>query len=191
MHHPAQAWVLRGEFAFQGKAPEAALVYLAEDQHLAPDISPVVDQVDKTFSPELVVGTKGAKMLFRNSDSVSHNLFVEDKDANVQFDIGLLNTGGEASHIMDWDNRVVRGRCKIHPKMGVWIASIQSRYHTTVEFAKAQSFVINEVPDHLSMVQVWLPQHPPIEFTINGGEAKEIALKKGDKPVGVLKVTRH
>ena len=28
IHHPAQAWVLRGEFAFQGKAPEAALVYL-------------------------------------------------------------------------------------------------------------------------------------------------------------------
>jgi hypothetical protein len=191
VYSPVQAWVLRGEFVFQGKAPEAALVYMAEDHGLSADISPLVDQVDKTFSPEMVVGTKGAKMLFRNSDAVSHNLFVDDKDANVQFDIGLINAGHESSHTMDWDNKMVRGRCKIHPKMGVWIASIQSQYHTIVEFGKDKSFVIDKVPEHLSMVQVWLPHHPPIEFTINGGEAKEIELKRGDKPTGALKVTRH
>ena len=61
IHHPAQAWVLRGEFAFQGKAPEAALVYLAEDHHLSPGIAPLIDQVDKTFSPEMVVGKKVPK----------------------------------------------------------------------------------------------------------------------------------
>ena len=62
--------------------------------------------------------------------------------------------------------------------MGVWILSIQSQYHTIVAFGKENHFVINEVPDHLSMVQVWLPHHPPIEFTIHGGEAKEIEAQK-------------
>jgi hypothetical protein len=41
------------------------------------------------------------------------------------------------------------------------------------------------------MVKVWLPHHPLIEFTINGREAQEIELKRGDRPTGVLKVTRN
>ena len=184
---------LQGEFTFHKKAPEAALVYLPEDTGLSPDVEPVLDQQEKTFIPPLVVGTKGSKVIFQNSDSVSHNIFADDKEANVKFDVGLINTGGQASQEIHWENTVVRGSCKIHPKMRAWIASIASRYYEVIDFEEQENsfkFTMNTFPKEYSNVAVWMNRYEKIETALKKGESKTIQIKQKDEVVGELTLSR-
>jgi len=190
-HSVAHAGAIRGEFIFEGKAPEVALVYFPEDKSLATTTAPTLDQVDKNFAPPLAVGTKGAKITFKNSDSIGHNIFVDDKEANVKFDVGLLNAGSEATQAIDWENTVVKCSCKIHPQMRAWIASIASQYYRIVDLEKAKNFEITDVPDHLSVVKVWLPNYDAVELPVKNGESQDIELKKKSKASGVLKLSRN
>jgi hypothetical protein len=188
-HSKVQAGVLQGEFAFEGKAPEVALVYFPEDKSLTAT-TPTLDQVDKNFAPLLVVGTKGAKIIFKNSDSISHNIFADDKDTNVKFDVGLLNAGSEASQDIDWENNVVKCSCKIHPQMRAWIASISSKYYRVIDLEKTNAFEITDVPNNLSLVKIWIPTYDAMESVMKGGESQDIELKKKSKVAGRLKLSR-
>ena len=190
-HRLGHAGALRGEFVFEGKAPEVALVYFPEDNSLTSATAPTLDQAEKTFTPALAVGPKGAKITFKNSDSIAHNIFADDKEANVKFDVGLLNAGSEAVQDMQWENTVVKCSCKIHPQMRAWIASISSQYYKIVDLDKGKSFDLSSIPDHLSVVKVWLPNYDPVEFTLQHGESQDIELKKKSKAAGTLKLSRN
>jgi plastocyanin len=184
---------LQGTFTFHRKAPDVALVYFSEDTNLSPDVVPVIDQKEKAFTPQLVAGTKGSKVIFQNSDSISHNIFADDMEANVKFDVGLIDAGGNASHDITWGNTVVRANCKIHPTMRTWIASIASKYYKVIDFEKnsnALSFEMNAFPESLSEVSVWLPGYEPLKTAIRKGESKTLELKKRDKVVGALTLSR-
>ncbi len=185
-----QAGALRGEFAFDGKAPEVALVYFPEDKSLPATLTPTLDQVEKNFTPPLVVGTKGATVTFKNSDSISHNIFADDKDTNITFDVGLLSAGSAAAREIDWENNVVKCSCKIHPHMRAWIASITSKYYKVIDLDKTKSFEIPDVPAHLGVVKVWLPNYDTMELAIKGGESQDVELKKKGKAAGMVKLAR-
>ncbi|ETW97126.1 MAG: hypothetical protein ETSY1_23905 [Candidatus Entotheonella factor] len=184
---------VEGTFTFTKRAPRAALIYFPEDQSLPVDTPAVVDQKDEQFTQRIVVVRKGAQATFQNSDTVDHNTFVHDEDAGVKFDIGLMSPGGSVQQEITWENQIVRCGCKIHPKMRLWIASIASKYHKTVEFekkAKTATFTIDDVPETLTQIRVWMPKYDPIEVNLMPGASSEVELLRKNKPRGVLKLTR-
>ncbi|PON15010.1 hypothetical protein C2W62_26060 [Candidatus Entotheonella serta] len=184
---------LEGTFTFTKRAPKVALVYFPEDESLPVDTSTLVDQKNEQFTKRLLVTRKGVKATFQNSDAVNHNIFAHDEKAGVKFDIGLMAPGGSVQQEITWEEQVVRCGCKIHPKMRLWIASISSRYYQTIEFekkAKTASFTIENIPETLSKIKVWMPKYDPAEVALKAGETREISLVRKKKPRGVLQLTR-
>lgn len=191
--HHALADTVEGTFTFTKRAPRAALIYFPEDKSLPVDTPAVVDQKDEKFTQRIVVARKGAQATFQNSDTVDHNIFVHDQKAGVKFDIGLMSPGGRVQQEITWENQIVRCGCKIHPKMRLWIASITSQYYKTIEFekkVKTVTFTMDEIPETLVKVRVWMPKYDPIEVELMPGESKEAEMTRKNKPRGVLKLTR-
>jgi len=84
-----------------------------------------VDPLDKKLSAPLFVSTPDNKLLFRNSDSMGHNVYADDKRAGVKFDVGLMQPEAEDEISVNWDEAaLVRIGCKIHPKMKAYIANV-------------------------------------------------------------------
>ena len=74
-----------------------------------------------------------------NSDAINHNIYANDAEAKVNFDIGLASPGTEFQQTITWEeNTFIRISCKIHPKMRAWVGSVSSKYHTEVKFSKKQ-----------------------------------------------------
>lgn len=191
-HSTVLASTLKGELTFSGKTPEAGLIYFSEDKDPAPKKAPFMNQKDKAFSEKLVVSSKGSQVVFKNSDFLGHNIYADDSDANVKFDVGLMSPGVEATQKVDWDDAVVKCSCKIHPGMKAWIASIASRYYKVLNFqpeAKSLTFEIASVPSQYSKVKVWFPNYPTQEFQIKRGESKQIDLERAGKSFGALTLT--
>ena len=192
-YHRAHADVLQGEFIFRGKTPEVALVYFSEDNSLSAATEVILDQKDKEFIQKLIVGTKGSKVVFQNSDTINHNIFADDKSADVKFDVGLISSGGSTPHEIDWEDKVVRCGCKIHPKMRSWIASISSRYYKIIEFnhdEKSYKFEINDVPTQLTRVAIWMHRYGTLEATLTDGAVTTLPIKRKDEVVGELALHR-
>ena len=190
----ASADTLHGTFTFAKKAPQVALIYWPEDTSLPTSRPTVIDQQNKQFTQKLYVAPQGGHALFKNSDSISHNIFVNDKKAGVQFDIGLMQPGDNHTKEVEWNEKVVRCGCKIHPKMKSWVASISSRYYKIIEFKKGQKefqFSMNTFPEHLTKVKVWMPKYKEIELSIASGASKKVDLEKKGKPAGALTLTRN
>jgi hypothetical protein len=181
---------LTGEFTFNTKIPEVALVYFSEDKSLRSTVEPVIDQVEKEFVPTLVVGAKGSRLVIKNSDTLNHNTYALDQKLKVSFDTDLAGPGVVSYQTIDWaENNVVKIGCKIHPTMRAWVACISSRYYKVVEFTKGKArpkFEIKDVPDNLTQVKVWLPRYLPAEVVIKKGESKKLELKKKTKVSGTL-----
>ena len=161
---------------------------------LTPGDAIVIDQVDKVFTTKLVVGTKGSNIDFKNSDTIDHNIYANDLNAKVDFDIGLVEPGGSSILPMDWDSgKIVRIGCKIHPRMRSYIANLSTKYHLILPFEKGKAsyeFELDNVPDELTRIKVWMPRYNPIELDISVGESKEVELTKKEKVYGTLKLTR-
>lgn len=176
---------LSGEFTFAKKPPFAGLVVFGEDQSKAGKDGVVLDQKDKMFSKKIIVVPKGTAISFKNSDQIDHNIFADDKDAEVEFDVGLVTPGNAAEQKSIWpEGTVARIGCKIHPKMRSYVAVISSAYYAEVEFdteSKTAAFTIKDVPDELTKVTVWLPRYEKVELELKKGESKTVELKKPKK----------
>ena len=183
---------LTGEFAFKTRAPEVALVYFSEDKSLSLEVSPVIDQRDKQFIPQLVVGASGARVVHKNSDIMRHGIYARDRELNVDFETDLAEPGEVRHKTIDWEeNNVVQIGCRIHPMMKAWVACISSRYYQTVEFKqgeKTAKFKIEDIPNKLTKVKIWAPGYLPTEVVIQKGESKNVELRKGKKVSGVLRL---
>ncbi|MGK0290217.1 MAG: plastocyanin [bacterium] len=190
-----QAGTLTGKFSFKKRAPRGVLIYFSEDRSLK--VAGVVDQLNTNFKQSIVISSKGSKVVFKNSDSINHNIYANDREAKVNFDIGLAPPQSTFQKKVTWNNgKLVRISCKIHPKMRAWVASISSKYSTTITFQRKQkraSFIISNIPDHLSKVIVWMPGYSPIEIAIKKGDTQKITLRKKRKKKkkrGTLTLTR-
>ena len=191
--HTVLADTLNGAFTFQKKPPSVALLYFSEDTSLSSQINTVIDQKDKQFSQKLYVTTKGTNAIFKNSDSINHNIFADDKKSGVKFDVGLMQPNGSNVHEVEWEGKVVKCGCKIHPKMKTWIASISSKYYKIIEFDRSKKelvFDMNGFPESLSAIKLWMPRYEPIELKLSKGESHTVELKKRGKIYGTLNLTR-
>jgi len=185
---PLSAATLEGTFTFE-QPPRVALVYFSEDTSLDVATQVVIDQKDKEFTQVLVVAPPGGTVAFRNSDDVQHNVFADDKEAGVAFDIGLANPQSLNSQTVTWkDGQVVRCGCKIHPKMQLWVAASASRYHRAVSFTPGSkepvAFSLGDVPAAYRTVRVWLPRFDTQEVVLTPGTPTTLEIKRKDKVFG-------
>ena len=192
---PASAWSgeISGTISFEKKAPVVGLIYLPGDEGLVGKDGPKLDQKDQRFTKPLVVGARGSKVTFKNSDTIAHNVYAEDTKAGANFDIGLAPPGSENETAIGWkEGMVVQVGCKIHPKMRAWVANISSRFHQVLEFEKGiktYDFAF-EAPGNLKEVRVWLPRYDPVVVELAVGEEKTVDLMKKGKKYGTLLVKR-
>ena len=66
---------LEGEFLFESNIPEVGLVYFEENIASNND-SKLVDQKNKEFIKKLIVISKNGRIMFKNSDTFEHNIYV-------------------------------------------------------------------------------------------------------------------
>lgn len=180
---------LEGKFTFDGKAPQVSLIYFEDNSSSNPQLN--IDQKNKEFTKKMVVGSQKSNVVFKNSDSIEHNIYGSLK-GKVLFDIGLASPGSVHNQHITWENgSVARLSCKIHPKMNAWIASVNSKYYSVVEFnnKKEKSFSILNVPDKLNKVKIWFPNLSEQDIEINTNQTKEIIIKKGNKEIGKLNLS--
>jgi len=186
-----QARELIGTFLFKKRTPRSALIYFPEDQ--SAKLQAMVDQKNTRFMQSIVLGSKGEKVLFKNSDTINHNIYVDDREAKVQFDIGLAPPGSTFEQEITWDEgTVLRLSCKIHPRMRSWVASISSPYNRVIKFKrkkKKKSFKIINIPEHLRRVKIWIPGYDALELQLSPGKAKKVFITKKKKKRGILKLT--
>ncbi len=186
---------IEGKFVFEKKSPFIGLLYFSDDKPSEAMRSLEVDQIDKAFTKKIVVGTSGAKVIFKNSDTIDHNIYTNDTKTGILFDAGLVPPGKDSAVDMNWpQDHVIRIGCKIHPNMRSYIANIPGAHHVILEFAEGNteySFVMDNVPGDIQKMRLWLPQYSPLEFSLAAGEAKELSLEKGEGKSGVLKIERH
>lgn len=185
---------LAGTFAFTESPPSLALIYFTDDHSLGKPAQAVLVQKDKKFDRKMAVGAKGSKVVFKNSDSVEHNIFANDPAAGVNFDAGLLPAGQDAKVDLSWeDGMVVKIGCKIHPRMQAYVANTAGSHFEVVEFKptdRAGEFKIEGVPDAASKVRIWFPKHDVLEVTLEKGKSAKLDITEKGKVDGTLSLTR-
>jgi len=83
----------------------------------------VVAQQDKMFSVDRVTIRPGEKIIFRNLDDITHNIFSPTR--GNEFNINVQKPGGSTS-VTFWKEGEVEIRCAIHPKMKMTIVVARS-----------------------------------------------------------------
>lgn len=74
----------------------------------------LISQKGKAFSAEELTISVGDKVVFKNEDDTSHNVFSSGE--GMKFNLGIQKQGAESSHSFDKPG-TVEVRCAIHPKM--------------------------------------------------------------------------
>ena len=189
------AGTLKIEFEFTKIPPRTGILYFPEDGNRSMSSPLEIDQVDKHFTKILFVGTQGSMMVFKNSDSVDHNIYANDMGADVFFDIGLVEPGEESTIRMDWGaGSIIRIGCKIHPRMKSYIANIPSTHYKIFPFRREKKryrVKMNHIPDELSQVKIWLPSYVDIDANVVIGETRVIPLLKRKRRYGTVKLIRE
>jgi len=99
------------------------------DEKLAVPEDPIeLDQIQCHYEPHVVLVPAGAKVVFKNSDSLSHNVHTygfKNKGFNK------LIAGGDSVEQVVSKTESIKVKCDIHPWMSSWIF-VTSHVHTAV-----------------------------------------------------------
>lgn len=185
---------VEGVLTFDKRNPHVGVAYFSDAADGGPDVCGSLDQKDKAFSEPLVVGKDGCEIKFHNSDDTDHNIFANDLESGVSFDVGLIPPGGDASTVVNWRaGHLVRLGCKIHPKMVSYIMNLPTSRYTIVEFEEGQletRFAVMDVPDAAKKLEIVLQPLDPISLTLAPGQTVEADITYKGKVFGKLRVTR-
>ncbi len=185
---------ISGKITFVKRPPLGGVLYVKSANGSVNNIDASIDQIDKKFTAKVVVGTPNSTAIFNNSDANDHNIFVNDLDSNVSFDVGLIPSGSKATLPIDWKSEtLVRMGCKIHPKMKAYIGNIPSNHFATLEFekkVKEYDIKIDNVPTENSKVVLRLPKYDPVEVDLNKGGSITVELIRKGKIRGSISLQR-
>ncbi|WP_167854752.1 methylamine utilization protein [Mangrovimicrobium sediminis] len=143
----------------------------------SPDGVFVMDQVDKTFVPRVLVVPRGAAVSFPNSDDIRHHVYSFSR-ANV-FEIKLYAGQPKAPVAFPQPGVVVLG-CNIHDAMVGYIYVADSPYTAITGADGRASF--SELPGAVTSIAVW---HPELAA---GPDARVELAPAGDAPDEVVEV---
>lgn len=131
---------------------EAAVAYLVPAGPLRIPLSQdtvVVDQLNLTFVPRLIVVEPGTTVDFANSDPVLHNVFSPNMPP---FNLGLYPRTTSRQHRFAEPGAYVI-LCHIHPEMVAYVVVVPTPYHAVVD-AEGQ-FAIGDIPSGEYALHVW------------------------------------
>jgi plastocyanin len=175
----AQAATLTGELSFVKKPPFVGILYAKGGE--GPKAAEL-DQANKVFDKKVVIVGQNGEITFKNSDEFQHNIFANDPNSGVKFDVGLMNQGQTTKVTANWsENTLTRIGCKIHPKMRSYIANVNSDTYQVLPFTKKQkSYSIELDAGSATTFVLQIPKYDPVEVTLSPGEAKSVeVLYKG------------
>ena len=137
--------------AVTGKAPVNAaglptVVMLLPATPAAPAADaprPLMDQVNLTFVPGLLLVQTGQKVEFRNSEDLLHNVRVRNEETKEGTFNVALPTGGTYEHAFAADGFYDVG-CDIHPGMSALVIAASTPYAVVAD--QSGGFTIENVP---------------------------------------------
>ncbi|MEP1445021.1 MAG: methylamine utilization protein [Paraglaciecola sp.] len=109
----------------------------------------VMDQIDKQFSPRLLVVQKNQRVSFPNSDNIRHHLYSFSKPKPFEF--RMFKGGDTKELVFDQAGIVVLG-CNIHDQMVGYIY-VADNEQTVV----SNKHGLAEVPENGLMLKLWHP----------------------------------
>jgi len=130
-----------------------------------------VEQVDRRFSPDLIVVPAGSTVSFPNMDPIFHNIFSLSKAKS--FDLGSYDKG-EARNVQFPKPGIVEVYCHLHPNMAATIVVTPSRWYARVD--RSGQYRIPDVPPGQYTVVAW---HKSAGFF-----RKQILVEEGRDGVG-------
>jgi plastocyanin len=120
-------------------------------QLAAARLAPVaMEQLDRRFTPDLVVVPVGSSVSFPNMDPIFHNIFSLSKPK--EFDLGSYNKGDSRS-VTFTKPGVVYVYCHLHPNMAATIVVTPSRYFVRAD--PSGQFRIPNVPPGQYTLVAW------------------------------------
>ena len=155
--------------------PQDVVVYIEEvngNDYPAPEETGVLDQLNLTFVPHVIVVQKGTKIDFPNSDSVRHNLY-SPPDCCKQFNLGTYDVGViktvEFDHVC-----AVPLLCNVHAEMSAYVLVLENPYFSVTE--KDGVFKIENVPPGTYKVSAWHEKLRTVtkEVTVEAGKAANV-----------------
>jgi plastocyanin len=92
----------------------------------------LMDQINLTFVPGLLLVRAGEPVHFRNSEDVMHNVRVRNENTKEGTFNVALPTGGTYEHVFESDGFYDVG-CDIHPGMSALIIAVSTPYATVAD----------------------------------------------------------
>lgn len=160
---------------------KSALVYVKEGvaAAAAPTEPVVIDQKGCVFSPHVSVAMAGQKVIFRNDDSVLHNVRSVSK-TNKAFNIAQPIQGMETTKVFDQPEIGIPMRCDVHFWMAAYLHVLNHPYFAVT--GEDGSFTLKDLPPGNYTIEVWHEKlgTQTMEITVADGETKnaEFTLKQ-------------
>lgn len=139
----------------KGGGPSAIVLEPVSAKAFPPSSQTVtMDQRGLKFSPTLLVVQQGTTIEFKNSDTVSHNIFWPNVSGNKKLghNLGTAPTGQSQKFKFDTPGSVPI-LCNIHPEMSANIVVSPSPYFAQTDATGAYS--INNVPEGAYKATSW------------------------------------
>ena len=179
---PTPIVVVSGTISGGGaQGPGGAVVWLkrtsGETPRPAPAHGKVITQRNKAFVPRVLVVPVGSKVVFRNEDTIFHNIFSLTKPN--EFDTGLYKQGASYTQTFKHPG-VVQLLCNIHASMLGFVYVVDSPYYAQADGAGA--FTIKGVPPGEYEVEAWHENasQPTVQhLTVGAGGARGVSLRIG------------
>jgi plastocyanin len=111
---------------------------------------PQIEQIDRQFSPDLLVVSVGATVSFPNMDPIYHNIFSLSKPR--VFDLGSYDEG-QTRTVEFPTPGVVEVYCHLHPNMAATIFVAPNRWYARAD--KSGQYRIAEVPPGRYTLVAW------------------------------------
>lgn len=187
----AMADTVSGTLTFDKKAAFVGLFYANEGA--SGPAAATMDQKNKVFTDKLAVVGKGGNVTFNNSDDFQHNIFANDPNTNVKFDVGLIEPGQTSNVSVDWsENTLTRVGCKIHPRMRTYIANVTTETYQVIDFEKKnKSYDIKlDVTASQNSFSLVIPKYDKIDVTLAKGESKTVDVTRKGKKKATLTLSR-
>lgn len=189
----SRADTLHAHLTFERILPFVGVLYVPD---AAAELPPkaLLDQKNKQFSAPVVVVAPRSELKIKNSDEFEHNIFADDRQTNIAFDLGTIVPRGNFRLPVRWkQDSLLRLGCKIHPKMKAYVANIQASRYATIAFEPGKmdyEVVLDKVPAAKAEVRLLLPELPPLVMSLKAGQSKLLPVIVQGRELGKVEVKR-
>lgn len=137
------------------------VVEMVEKANQSPERVATMDQINRQFSPHILLVQKGSQVSFPNSDSIKHHVFSFSPAKRFEL---LLNKGLEEDPLLFDKSGVVELGCNVHDWMLGYIYVVDTPY-----FAKTneQGIANLVIPEGAAKVSIWHPRIDESEVNLS------------------------